>query len=123
MRSQGPIALDDESEPEPDVAVAPGNRRDYSRAHPSRPVLVVEVAESSLAFDRDYKGSLYARAQLQDYWATGFLSWVEVYREPRIDSSAPFGWRYASTQVLDVASAITPLAAAAAPVRVSDLLP
>jgi len=124
VRSQGPIALDDESEPEPDVAVTPGSRRDYSRAHPARPVLVVEVAESSLALDRDYKGSLYARAQLQDYWILNLLSRVlEVYREPRIDSSAPFGWRYASTQVLDVASAITPLAAAAAPVRVSDLLP
>jgi Uma2 family endonuclease len=62
VRSQGPIALDDESEPEPDVAVAHGSRRDYSRAHPARPVLVVEVAESSLALDREYKGSLYARA-------------------------------------------------------------
>ena len=37
VRSQGPIALDDESEPEPDVAVAPGSRRDYSRAHPAGP--------------------------------------------------------------------------------------
>ena len=31
-------------------------------------MLVVEVAESSLAFDRDYKGSLYARAGVPDYW-------------------------------------------------------
>ena len=36
VRSQGPLALDDESEPEPDVAVAPGTRRDYSRRHPAR---------------------------------------------------------------------------------------
>src|SRR2546427_7841418 len=46
VRSQGPIALDDESEPEPDIAVTRGGRRDYSREHPSRPALVVEVAES-----------------------------------------------------------------------------
>jgi len=124
VRSQGPIALDDESEPEPDVAVAPGNRRDYSRAHPSRPVLVVEVAESSLALDRDYKGSLYARAQLQDYWILNLLSRVlEVYREPAVDPSAPFGWRYASKHVLDAGAAFAPLAAPDAPVRVSDLLP
>ena len=37
VRSQGPIELDDESEPEPDVAVTPGDRRSYSRRHPSRP--------------------------------------------------------------------------------------
>jgi len=124
VRSQGPIALDDESEPEPDVAVAPGSRRDYSRAHPARPVLVVEVAESSLALDRDYKGSLYARAQLQDYWILNLLSRVlEVYREPAVEPSAPFGWRYASKHVLDAGVAIAPLAAPDAPVRVSDLLP
>src|SRR6185295_9552960 len=124
VRSQGPIALDDESEPEPDVAVAPGSRRDYSRAHPARPVLVVEVAESSLALDRDYKGSLYARAQLQDYWILNLLSRVlEVYREPAVEPSAPFGWRYASKHVLDAGVAISPLAAPNAPVRVSDLLP
>jgi Uma2 family endonuclease len=39
VRSQGPIALDDESEPEPDVAVTRGARRSYSRQHPSRPAL------------------------------------------------------------------------------------
>ena len=61
VRGQGPIALDKDSEPEPDLAVVPGGRRDHSRTHPSHPVLTVEVAESSLAFDRDEKGSLYAR--------------------------------------------------------------
>jgi Uma2 family endonuclease len=124
VRSQGPIALDDESEPEPDVAVAAGGRRDYSRAHPARPVLVVEVAESSLALDREYKGSLYARAQLQDYWILNLLSRVlEVYREPTVESSAPLGWRYASKLVLDASAAIAPLAAPGTPVPVSDLLP
>src|SRR5437899_1018143 len=41
VRLQGPIALDDESEPEPDVAVVLGEPRDYASAHPARPVLVV----------------------------------------------------------------------------------
>jgi Uma2 family endonuclease len=44
VRSQGPVALDDESEPEPDVSVVPGAARDYSLEHPARPLLVVEVA-------------------------------------------------------------------------------
>ena len=49
IRSQGPIALTDDSEPEPDVAVTRGTRRDYREEHPSRAAVVVEVAESSLA--------------------------------------------------------------------------
>ncbi|MGH7279607.1 MAG: Uma2 family endonuclease, partial [Candidatus Rokuibacteriota bacterium] len=52
VRVQGPLALDEESEPEPDVAVVRGSFRDYAAAHPARPVLVVEVSESSLALDR-----------------------------------------------------------------------
>jgi Uma2 family endonuclease len=124
VRSQGPIALDDESEPEPDVAVTLGARRSYSRQHPSRPALVVEVAESRLAFDREHKGSLYARAGLEDYWIVNLVDRVlEVYRRPVPDSSAPFGWRYASREVLSPESYVELLAAAGTRVLVSDLLP
>lgn len=109
VRSQGPIALDDDSEPEPDVAVTRGSRRDYSRRHPSRPALVVEVAESSLSVDREYKGSLYARAGLDDYWILNLVDRVlEVYRAPVADPSAPFGWRYASNEVLALEMAVAP---------------
>src|SRR5947199_8877215 len=102
VRSQGPIALDDESEPEPDIAVTRGGRRDYSREHPSRPALVVEVAESSLPLDREHKGSLYARARLDDYWILNLVDRaLEVYRRAVQDPSARFGWRYASREVLD----------------------
>jgi Uma2 family endonuclease len=62
VRCQAPIALDDESEPEPDVAVVRGSHDDYLESHPERPALVIEVAESSLRLDRRDKGSLYARA-------------------------------------------------------------
>jgi len=83
VRSQGPIELDAESEPEPDIAVMPGDRRSFSRRHPSRPALVIEVAESSLAFDREHKGSLYARARLDDYWIVNLVDRVaEIYRRP-----------------------------------------
>ena len=43
VRTEGPIGLDDDSEPEPDVAVVPGDPDDYSRTHPSRPVLTVRA--------------------------------------------------------------------------------
>src|SRR6266566_4403049 len=107
VRSQGPIELDDESEPEPDIAVMRGDRRSCSHRHPSRPALVLEVAESSLAFDRDHKGSLYARARLDDYWIVNLVDRVvEIYRRPVPDTSAPFGWRYASKEVLSAASSV-----------------
>ena len=124
VRAQGPLALDDESEPEPDVAVAPGSRRDYLRSHPALPVLAVEIAESSLSFDRRQKGSLYARAGLGDYWIVNLVDRVlEVYRRPLADPAAPYGWRYAEVQTLRPGETVSPLAAPAARVPVDDLLP
>jgi Uma2 family endonuclease len=124
IRTQGPIALDDQSEPEPDVAVARGGLRDYSHQHPARPVLIVEVAASSLVLDRDHKGSLYARARLDDYWIVNLVSRVlEVYRQPVPDAMAAFGWQYASKLTLGPESSVAPLAAPSASVGVSDLLP
>jgi Uma2 family endonuclease len=124
VRMEGPIGLDDESEPEPDVAVVPGSLDDYAREHPSRPVLTVEIAESSLALDRRHKGSLYARAGLADYWILNLVDRVlEVYRAPVADAAAPFGWRYAQREVLDTFARVTPLAAPQASVSVSQLLP
>jgi Uma2 family endonuclease len=124
VRTQGPIGLDDESEPEPDVAVVPGSVDDYRSAHPSRPTLTVEVAESSLPVDRDRKGSLYARAGLPDYWVLNLVNRVlEVYREPVADSSVPFGWRYARRDVFDASTRVTPLATPGTSIAVADLLP
>jgi Uma2 family endonuclease len=124
IRTQAPIALDDQSEPEPDVAVAQGTARTYSREHPSRPVLLVEVAQTSLALDREHKGSLYARAGREDYWILNLVDRVlEVYRDPVADPAAPFGWRYRSCQILGADAVIAPLAAPAAAIRVADLLP
>ena len=124
VRSQGPIGLDEESVPEPDVAVVPGGPDDYRSAHPSRSALTVEVAESSLASDREHKGSVYARAGLPDYWILNLIDRVlEVYREPAADPSAPFGWRYARREVLGPSAHVSPLAAPAASIRIVDLLP
>jgi Uma2 family endonuclease len=124
VRTQGPIGLDDESEPEPDVAVVPGTVDDYLREHPARPLLTVEVSESSLGMDRRHKGSLYARAGLDDYWVVNLIDRVlEVYREPVRDAEAAFGWRYARREVLDLSMRATPLAAPSAAIRVADLLP
>jgi len=124
VRVQDPVALDAESEPEPDVAVVPGRPRDYLAEHPARPALLVEVAESSLAFDRGHKGSLYARAGIADYWIVNLVDAVlEVYRAPALDRSAEFGWRYLDVQALRPVATVAPLARPDVTVAVADLLP
>ena len=124
VRTQGPIGLDEDSEPEPDIAVVPGSPDDYGRAHPSRAALTVEVAESSLALDRQRKGSLYARAGLPDYWVLNLVDRVlEVYREPVPDSAAPFGWRYGRSEVFDPSARVAPLATPGSSIPVSHFLP
>jgi Uma2 family endonuclease len=124
VRTQAPVALDDESEPEPDVVVAPGSFRDYRHAHPAQPVLLVEVADASLESDREHKGSVYARAQVPEYWIINLVDNIlEVYRDPIVDFSAPFGWRYGSISRLGAGDFVRPLAADEARVAVADLLP
>src|SRR5438093_9105865 len=82
VRTQSPLALLDDSEPEPDLAVVPLG--DYSANHPARAYLVIEVAESSLRRDRLVKGPIYARAQVDEYWLVDLnLRAVEVHRNPQ----------------------------------------
>ncbi len=124
VRAQMPVALDDESAPEPDLAVVPGVRADYRASHPARPVLALEVAESSLDFDRQHKGSLYARAGVQDYWIVNLIARVlEVYRDPIQDPSTPYGWRYRSVTMLGPSAVAAPLALPSTRIAVADLLP
>ena len=74
--------------------------------------------------DREYKGSLYARAGLEDYWVVNLADRVlEVYREPARDAAAPFGWRYTQRTGHGLPAEVTPLAAPGARVAVSRLLP
>ena len=120
LREEKPVALDRMSEPEPDIAVVPGRPRDYLKGHPSKPVLIVEVAVSSLALDRARKGMLYARAGVPEYWIVNLGDeLLEVYREPVRRRS----WTYASVQRLKRNAIVTPLAAPRARIRVGALLP
>jgi Uma2 family endonuclease len=124
LDSQLPIALDDDSEPEPDVAVVPRDPRAYRDAHPTRPVLVVEVADRSYRVDHGPKASLYARAGVPECWVIDLVhEAVEVHREPESTSDAPYGWRYRAGQVLRPPATVTPLIAAGRTIPVADLLP
>src|SRR5919201_1604927 len=120
VRIQDPVALDEESVPEPDVAVVRGRHADYRHAHPSRPALIIEIAESSLRFDRIEKGSLYARACILDYWIVNLVDRVvEVYRDPGPDLTTPYGWRYMSAERFTPPSAVTPRGLPAEPIPVA----
>lgn len=124
VRGQLPVALDDDSEPEPDISVVPGSFRDYRHGHPPRAVLIVEVAESSLSLDRALKGSLYARARVPEYWIVNLVDRaLEVHRDPAADAAARYGWRYTTVAVLRVGETVTPLSAPDSPISVGELIP
>jgi Uma2 family endonuclease len=111
VRSQLPIALDPDSEPEPDVSVVPAS-----------PVLVVEIADTSLALDRGEKAGLYAHAGIQEYWIVDLVgARLEVRRDPTPGASA--GGNYETVLVLPRTATIAPLAAPHAIVAVADLVP
>jgi Uma2 family endonuclease len=124
VQTQSPIILDDLSEPEPDVCVVRGSPRDYVAAHPTRPVLVVEVAQSGLRLARGRKAAAYARAGITDYWIVNLTERVlELHREPARPGPARRECDYAVMRVLDADASVVPLAAPGATVRVADLLP
>lgn len=122
VRVQMPLALTDDSEPEPDVAVVTGNPRDYRDTHPSAAVLIVEVADATVPYDRERKRALYARVGIADYWIVNLLDRrLEVFRRPTLPGSPDAS--YAETAVLAAHDRIAPLAAPENPIAVSALLP
>jgi Uma2 family endonuclease len=81
VRVRMPLAIGDESEPEPDVAVVRGHFRDY-RTHPLTAALVVEVADTSLEFDRSRNAARYASGKIPEYWIVNLVDrQVEVFRD------------------------------------------
>jgi hypothetical protein len=123
-RLHAPLALDDDSEPEPDVAIVAGRALDYFDGHPTSAGLVVEVADSSLRLDRRLKSGLYARAGLNDFWIVNLVDAVlEVHRAPWPAADTAYGWVYRSVDVLRPPATVTPLAAPDARIPVAALLP
>lgn len=111
VRVQHPLALAEDSEPEPDLAVVAGSIRDYLAKHPSRASLVVEVSESSIAYDRSVKAELYARSDVDAYWIVDLTrATLEVRKGDTLTT-------------LRGGQSVTPPLAGAKPVAVSDLLP
>jgi Uma2 family endonuclease len=81
VRCQSSFAALEFSEPEPDFTVVPSG--DYDLDHPSEAYLIIEVAESSLAFDRGKKLRLYASCAVPEYWIVNLPErCIEVYTGP-----------------------------------------
>jgi Uma2 family endonuclease len=85
VRFNGPITLLD-SEPEPDIAIVRLPESIYNNRHPEPEDIfwVIEVANTSLKKDLDLKGSIYATAEIQEYWILDISSKrLIVFREPQ----------------------------------------
>jgi Uma2 family endonuclease len=118
-RPHSPIVLSEISEPEPDVVVVPGEEFDYLDDHPGPDQirLLVEVAETTLRFDRTRKRAAYARAGIAEYWILNLVHrQLEVYRDPSRG-------RYRDERVYKEGDTVSPLQAPDAVIRVADLLP
>jgi len=86
---QNPLRLAD-SEPEPDVALLAPRADEYAtdKAGPADAFLVIEVADSSLDYDREVKGPLYAENGVAEYWIADVVDRVlEARRQPRPDGT------------------------------------
>jgi Uma2 family endonuclease len=110
--------------PSPDLAVIPGSHRGAGRTIVKSALLVVEVSDTTLAYDRYHKAPLYAAGGIADYWIVNLVQGqLEVYRDPVADSTQLFGFRYGTRTILDPPDVISPLAAPQASITVADLLP
>ncbi len=85
VSTQDPVRLDDHSEPEPDVMLLQPSADDYTSRHPQPQdvFLLIEVADSTLEYDREIKLPAYGRAGVAEVWIVNLLdATIEVYREP-----------------------------------------
>ena len=119
VRVQAPIRLDSHSEPEPDFAVCVFDPDDYESGHPTpeQILLLIEVSDASLAFDRKRKRVAYARAGIAEYWIVNVPDRVvEVSQRPnRAASRYRVSRRARPGELLTLPDGST--------VRVADLVP
>ncbi|UZQ55454.1 Uma2 family endonuclease [Trichothermofontia sichuanensis B231] len=95
LQCQSPITIAFDGEPEPDLAIVRNREADYESAHPTPAdtLLVMEVADSSLEYDRTVKLSLYAEASIPYYWLFNVIDrTLEVYSEPAQITPSQFGY-------------------------------
>jgi Uma2 family endonuclease len=113
VRVQQPFIAGTNSEPGPDIALVPPGR--YRGEHPDRAYLIVEVAESPLAHDRETKAQLYARAQVPEYWVVDVNGHVVHVFDEIVDG------RYCRSRAFDATAVLAPKAFPDASISVGEL--
>ncbi len=96
VRVEDPIILNDDTEPQPDIAVVRFKANLYADAHPHPEdvLLLIEVAETSLEEDRDIKLPRYAASSIPEVWIVNLIAnMIEVYCEPLILANGIPGYR------------------------------
>ncbi len=86
VRAQNPIQVDEHTEPQPDITLLKKRDDRYALAHPkpSDVLLVIEVADTSIEYDRSVKLPLYARAEIPETWLVDLNEQaIEVFSAPR----------------------------------------
>lgn len=116
---QNPVELDKRSEPQPDLAVLRPRTDYYTTSHPipDEILLVIEVADSSLAYDRDRKAPYYARSGIAECWI------VDLTHDEVIVMNVPSPHGYRRVQVTHRGEMVEIAALAGVRLEVSDLLP
>jgi len=111
-------------EPQPDIAVLPGTIREYADQMPTTALLIVEVSDTTLAYDRTWKMSLYAQAGIEEYWIVNLgQQQIEVYRQPQWKAADAPAFSYTDRTTYRSGDSIMPLNAPGAAVLAADLLP
>jgi Uma2 family endonuclease len=107
------------SEPEPDLIVLNREVTQFAneRVRPQDIALIVEVADSSLAFDLTTKAALYARAAIIEYWV------LDIPGRRMIVHRDPQAGRYLSVAAYSAEESVAPLAAPGSPFRIRDAFP
>jgi Uma2 family endonuclease len=125
VRVQMPLDFTPRSSPDPDVAVIVGDPRTHNtRDNPRSALLVVEVADTSLSYDRHTKANLYAAGGVSDYWIINLVDGrVEVRRSPVADPAEEFGHCYTTLTILRPGDSAIPLALPGKAITVAELLP
>jgi Uma2 family endonuclease len=124
MRSQLPLVLGSDTDPFPDVAMIAGDLRSAPRTHPTTAAMVVEVSDTTLAYDLSEKAELYATASIQEYWVLDLNArQLHVLRDPAPLPANLGATAYRTHLTLGANSTVSPLAAPTSIVRVVDLLP
>ena len=83
---QDPVHLDEYNEPEPDIALLKTREDFYTESHPlpEDVLLLVEVSDSTIEFDRTVKKTLYAAAEIAEFWLVNLReNTIEVYSQPK----------------------------------------